>query len=496
MKRLVYGVTIGLVGVLAVMAVKLPVTHEVSLFGDTGVVYGGLCFDDFQNELEPLRPLVISRGAPSLPSPAAEELRLDESPTLSLSGESASFKLEFMDERSDVCSYGETDFSGIGSSDDIGSSCLENVYGNMADSLICPEYESDACINGIHDNKRTGFVLLDAVMKRHPLWMEVLRIEREIETCRGRWQSYVDASGITEEDVLKCLGIAEQALGEAICGDLDENFEFPQYKDVLESRLNLVEASLTGEADARIQAKATELEADLEDRLYAEKARLNNEFDELRDRAVKENYLAIVNTQMKLQLLKLSDVQREVLKEELQHLNDEIEKELSAKQKALDDVYALYEAGETAQADRELMQFRKEQVGWVSSQLQQERERLSKEIEGFFTDTAPGNPDGFEAWQEEVSRRGRIELSCRRAQMSDEFKERESQFTVELDELVAGREQVLERIKTDVFHVVSNLSHDTDIPIEIIEDDLEHRMAESFDVDMTQDAIFIIRNYE
>ena len=104
MKRLVYGVTIGLVGVLAVMAVKLPVTHEVSLFGDTGVVYGGLCFDDFQNELEPLRPLVISRGAPSLPSPAAEELRLDESPTLSLSGESASFKLEFMDERSDVCS--------------------------------------------------------------------------------------------------------------------------------------------------------------------------------------------------------------------------------------------------------------------------------------------------------------------------------------------------------------------------------------------------------
>ena len=166
---------------------------------------------------------------------------------------------------------------------------------------------------------------------------------------------------------------------------------------------------------------------------------------------------------------------------------------------ALDDIYMLYETEETAAVEREVAKYREEQVYWVSSQLQQVREKLVKEVEGFFTHTdhtGSSHFDDSEGWREEISRRGLIELSNRRAEVSREFAERESQFNDELDKLMVGQEQVLDCIKKDIFGVVSSLKNDRDIPIEIIEDNSEHMVDGCCHVDMTQDVISIIRKYK
>lgn len=98
-----------------------------------------------------------------------------------------------------------------------------------------------------------------------------------------------------------------------------------------------------------------------------------------------------------------------------------------------------------------------------------------------------------------MSRRGLIELSEMRAEMSREFREREAQFTEELAGLEASREQVENRIKKDICDVVSDLRDEMGIFIEVVEDDKdfsEHKEAQSWDIDMTSDVIGIIRNYE
>lgn len=491
MKRLVYGATIGLVGVLAVVAVKLPVTQEVSLQGDTCVLHGSPNLIDFQNQFEPLRPLIIDRGAPTLPAQASDDFEANKSASLSLAGVSASFPLVSIDEKvSNEAFFGETDLSGRGPVDSI------HVDVGISSDLSPSERESGTLTTDISDNRETGFVLLAQVMKKHPLWMEVIRIEREIETCKSRWRSYVDASGITEEDVLKCLGVTEQVLDEQVSISPYEGSKFPEYAGALESGLALVEVSLKEEADARTEAKRIELQANLEDRLYAEKACLNNEFDEFKDRVVKESYLAVINTQMKLRLLRLSDTEREALEEELRGLNDDIEAKLADKRKTQDDVYALYEAEVTAQAEAKLAQYKEEQADWMSSELEKERERLEKEIAGLFSDTKPLNTGDLKIWQEEVSRRGRIELSARRAEISKEFREREAQFTEELVRLAASREQAEDRIKKDIYDAVSDLRDETGAFIQVVEDNSEHREAESLDIDMTSSVIRIIRNRE
>lgn len=492
MKRLVYYATIGLVGVLAAVAVKLPVVREVLLPGDTHVLSESGYFLDCGSELVPLRPLIINRGAPSLPSSVSEDFTLDGFTSLSLSSELMLSRLDAMNESGDCHLRMEMDSPGVEPAD------FEHVSVGKADDLILPGDESgagtidtDTC-----DNIKTGFILLDGAMKRHPLWMEVLRIEREMESCKSRWQSYVDASGITEEDVLKCLGVAEQVLDQVVSEELIEDFDFPDYSSALEFSLGLVEVSLIEEANARIQAKTVELQASLEDRLYAEKARLNNEFDEFKDKVIKESYITVINTQMKLRLVKLSDARRTELEEELQRLNEDIEKKLSVKQKELDDVYQLFETKEMTETETELAGYRKEQTNWVSTRLQEERERLTKEVEGFFADIRRANSGELESLQERVSRRGRIELSNRRAEMSKEFKEREAEFSEEFRELSVCRDEALDRIRKDVYQIVSDLENDLGIPIEVLECDSGPEEVDSYDTDVTPDVISSIRNCE
>ena len=496
MKRLAYGATIGFIGVLAIMAVNLQLTQEVSVDGNTYALHGSQCLVDFQDQFEPLRPLIIDRGAPTLPPPDSAGFRIDERVTLSLSN-----KPTFLPQGSINKEGSNEDFYEERHSSHAETSDFVHVHDDagMSLDLISPQHESRDLAADVRERGRTGFVLMHQVMEKHPMWMEIIRIEREIETLKSRWRSYVDRSGITEEDVLKYLDVADEAQDEELPGEPDEGLEAPGYGGVLESSLTLVEASLTEEANARIEAKRTQLQADLEDRLYAEKARLNNEFDEFKDRVVKESYLALINTQMKLQLLELSDAEREALEDEQRRLNDDIEEKLSAKQKAQDDIYSLYEAKAIAEIEEELVRYKEEQAGWILSELHKERERLAKEVEGLFFDTRPEDSGDHKIRQEKMSRRGLIELSEMRAEMSREFREREAQFTEELAGLEASREQVENRIKKDICDVVSDLRDEMGIFIEVVEDDKdfsEHKEAQSWDIDMTSDVIGIIRNYE
>jgi hypothetical protein len=491
MKRLAYGVTIGLVGVLAAMAVTLPATQEVSLPGDTSVPHRTQYLIDYQNQLEPIRPLVINRGAPTLSLPASADFKIHELADISLSHEAAPFSQDIMsEEASNQDSHAGTDLLSL--------EHLGIVYSDVGrtNEHTLMEHQSGTPATGIVEDNRVGYVLLDQVMKKHPLWIELVRIEREIETCKSRWRSYVDASGLTEEDVLKCIDAAGQVLEGQVLMDPDEGFKLAEYSGALESRLALMETSLIEEAEARIEAKRMELQARLEDRLYAEQARLNNEFDKFRDRVVKESYLNIINIQMKLQILELPDDERNALEEELRCLTDEVEAKLDAKRREQDDIYVLYEARETAKDEENLARYREEQANWVDSQLQEERERVAKEVEGLFSDTLPVSANDLEMRQDRVSRRGLIELSTRRAEISQEFKAREAQFTQELGELSASRDATEDCIKKDIHSAVSVLRDRMGTDIELVEDDSKAGEAKSFAIDMTFDIIRIIRNYE
>jgi hypothetical protein len=258
----------------------------------------------------------------------------------------------------------------------------------------------------------------------------------------------------------------------------------------------LMETSLTEEAEARIEAKRMELQARLEDRLYTEKARLNNEFDEFRDRVVKESYLTIINIQMRLQLLELPDAERDALKEELRRLTDEVEARLDARRKEQDGIYALYEAEETAGDEEALARYEEEQAHWVASRLQEERERVAREVEGLFSDTLSTSAHDLEIRENMASRRGLVELSARRAEISQEFKGREAQFTKELDELTTSRDETKDCIRRDISSAVSAVRDKMGINMRLVEDDSELGEAESFGIDMTSHVIRIIRNYE
>ncbi len=501
MKRLLYAVTIACVGVLTAVAVRTPATQEVSLSGGASVPHAVQYVIDSQSELKPVKPLVVKKAAPTLSLPDSGDLKLHELADSTLSHDVDRILQDIASlESKDEDLYGD---AGRLSSGSLGISHMDTGEAYQRASL---EEQSEAAVTGTSDNQRiddilpiredrkAGYVLVDEVVKRHPLWMEQVRIEREIDASKSRWQSYVDASISAEEGIAQCIDVAAHILDGQVLASRGEGLESAEYSGLLESKLALIEASLVEEAEQRVEAKRMELQAGLEDRLYAKQAELNNEFDEFRDKVVKETYLSIVNIQMKLQLLELSDDERSALEQELSGIKDEVQSRLDAKRKELDEVYAAYSGNEIAKSEELLSRFREEQASWVASELERERQRMTEELECLLDACLPANADGLSLMQEGISMRGLAELSTRREEVFQEFKAREAQFIQELEELSGRRDEIEDAIRKDIYSAVAALRDETGVTIELIDGDYEAGDLDASGVNMTSEIIRIMRN--
>ena len=495
MKRFIFGIIIGIVGVLALVLIRLPSVQETSQTDSFYDPYGSRYLYDFQNEFEPLAPLVVDKKTPALSSLSLGDPGADGLGAFLLPGEAVSHLWDRVanQQEKEKELYKKPDLPGTG------FSVFTDIKLNIPDTIYnfpSPEQELGIPEPGSLGVGGKYFVLLDNVIKAHPLWVEVVRLDNDIEACKEQWRTYVDESVSTEEDIFQCLGEAEEVLGECTAVDSNKSPVLSGFSDVFEPGLAFIESSLSEEIRIRIETKRNEIKSSLEDKLYAERARLNNKFDKFKDRVIKETYVTVINIKMKLQLLDLSEDERVSLEKELESVNNIIEERLGSEQKALDDIYKEYEAWEIAAAEEELIRYENEQVAWMYSELEKERERLSKEIKNMFSGMDNNDLKIPDAWKEEVYRRRLIELSERYTKTSEEFKKKEIRFAEELEDLTSRREQAKERIMGDIRDAILNLEIGLGISIETVEDNLGYEENKFKNNDVTLDAIKEIQTYK
>ncbi|MEW6227628.1 MAG: hypothetical protein AB1700_05955 [Bacillota bacterium] len=343
---------------------------------------------------------------------------------------------------------------------------------------------------------RAGFVLLDVAMKRHPLWGELAALEQEMEACKADWQRQVDASHVTEDDIAACY----EAGAKALANGTAKGREIVQasasiYADALEKELQDIEARLEEEATRRIEARASEVRAKLDDDLYAERGRLNQEFDTFKEKAFKEYYLSLFNIQMKLKLLKLSEAERKALQEKLAKLTAEMQVKIEAKQREVDAAFAAYAEKRRAEAEAEIEEFRTDQERDVSLKLKEEQARLEKGLRDRLLAMDLSLRADAEKWREEAVRRAKIELSARREQIAGEFAAKEAAFTAKWEKLKARRDEIYARIRDDVRKAAHEVERDKGIKVTVLESSEPTGARATPDgYDLTEQVLKVIRD--
>ncbi|MDI7247457.1 MAG: hypothetical protein QME92_08330 [Bacillota bacterium] len=562
MKRMTL-VTIALLGVLAVVTVKLPSAilgpgpgiegHDsaAAVKGSSPVSFRGL---------PNISPLVIKRGDPSLPAtfaplstarpgpgqavpqnvhiaeasedagrpvPAAPvpEMDLGISPDMRAAGKPGS-GLEIRDvARSDGA------VPGLVSSDPVSGSAPGSGSGVESDSDSCPgpdfgsgsgsgsssgsrsrssapaagaPPETPTAPGGVMDGGgvRHGFVVLDEAVRRHPLWAELASVEQEMDACKAEWQREVDASCLTQEDIDRCYAAAERLLLVPVArggssgrdgGDGDGDAS-AAYAGTLVKRLKEMEARLRNEAERRVEAHAGEVSARLEDDLYAERARLNREFDEFKEKTLKEYYLSLFNTQARLKLLKLPEEERRALQEKLAKLTVEMEMKIDAKARENDAAFAAYAEKRRAEAEADAAAFRNREEQELSGKLAGERARLEKSLAGLLSATDLSLREDAQAWCDEAVRRARTELAARRDRIARDFAAKEEAFTEKYTKLQQRRDALYRTVCDDIRAAARELEVAAAMKVSVLERGAKRPAGTGEDEDVTERVLAIIRN--
>ncbi|MFZ5925573.1 MAG: hypothetical protein ACOYW4_10045, partial [Bacillota bacterium] len=343
---------------------------------------------------------------------------------------------------------------------------------------------------------RAGFVLLDVAMRRHPLWGELAALEQEMEACKADWQRQVDASHVTEDDIAACY----EAGAKALTNGTTKGREIVQASasicaDALKKELQDIEARLKEEATRRIEARASEVRAKLDDDLYAERGRLNQEFDTFKEKAFKEYYISLFNIQMKLKLLKLPEAERKSLQEKLANLTAEMQVKIEARQREVDAAFAAYAEKRRAEAEAEIEEFRTDQERNVSLKLKEEQARLEKSLRDRLLAMDLSLPADAEKWREEAVRRAKIELSARREQIAREFAAKEAAFTARWEKLKARRDEIYARIQDDIRKAAHEVERSKGIKVTVLDSSEAARArATPGGSDLTEQVLKVVRD--
>ena len=343
---------------------------------------------------------------------------------------------------------------------------------------------------------RRGFVVLEEAARRHPLWAELAAVEQEMDACKAEWRREVDTSGLTEEDIDRCYAAAERLLlASAARGDDDRADDGgAAYAGTLVNRLKEMEARLWDEARRRVEAHAAEVRAKLDDDLYAERARLNQEFDEFKDKTLKEYYLSLFNTQLRLKLLKLPEDERKALQEKLAKLTVEMEMKIDAKAREHDAAFAAYAEKRRAEAEAEIAAFRNKEERSLSEKLAGERAKLEKSLADLLRGTDSSLREETEKWREEAVRRAGIELAARRDQIAREFAAKEAAFTERYGTLQARRDALYTAICDDIRAAARELEAGAGMKVSVLEHGAPTPAGAGQAEDVTEKVLEIIRN--
>lgn len=350
--------------------------------------------------------------------------------------------------------------------------------------------------SGEAEKPQTGFVLLDVAMRRHPSWGELAILEQEMDACKADWQRQVDSSHLTEVDIAACY----EACAKALANGAARGREIVQasasiHADVLERELQDIETRLREEAARRTEARASEVRAKLDDDLYAERGRLNQEFDTFKDKTFRECFLSLLNIQMKLKLLKLPEVERKALQEKLANLTAEMQVKIEAKQREVDAAFAAYAEKRRAEAEAEIEEFRTDQERHVSLKLKEEQDRLERGLRERLLAMDLSLPADAEEWQEEAARRAKIELSARLEQLAREFAAREAAFTEKWEKLKARWDAIYAWIQDDVMKAAREVERSKGIKVTVLgPSEAVGARATPDGCDLTEQALKIIRD--
>ena len=343
---------------------------------------------------------------------------------------------------------------------------------------------------------RRGFVVLGEAARRHPLWAELAAVEQEIDACKAEWQREVDASGLTEEDIDRCYAAAERLLLASAARGEDDRADGggAAYAGTLVNRLKEMEARLWDEARRRVEAHAAEVRAKLDDDLYAERARLNQEFDEFKEKTLKEYYLSLFNAQLRLKLLKLPEDERKALQEKLAKLTVEMEMKIDAKAREHDAAFTAYAEKRRAEAEAEIAAFRSKEERSLSEKIAGERAKLEKSLADLLGGTDSSLREETEKWREEAVRRARIELGARQDQIAREFAAKEAAFTERYGKLQARRDALYRAICDDIRAAARELEAGAGMKVSVLEHGAPAPAGAGQAEDVTEKVLEIIRN--
>ncbi|MGE5584666.1 MAG: hypothetical protein ACM309_03870 [Bacillota bacterium] len=549
MKRMTLG-TIALLGALAVVTVKLPSAilgpgSGIEGHDSAAAVKGSPSASS--EGLPDISPLVINRGDPSLPATFAPlftarpgpgqtvpqnvhtaeasedagrpvtaapvpEIYLGVSPDVEAAGKPGSG----LETRDSAMSGGAV--PGLVSSDPISGSApgsgLESDTDPDSGSVRTPGSgsgsrsrpsapaagappETPTAPGGVMDGGglRHGFVVLDEAIKRHPLWAELASVEQELDACKAEWQREVDASCLTQEDIDRCYAAAERLLLTPVArGGSSDGDASTAYAGTLVKRLNEMEARLRNEAERRVEAHAGEVSARLEDDLYAERARLNREFDEFKEKTLKEYYLSLFNTQARLKLLNLPEEERKALQEKLARLTVEMEMKIDAKARENDAAFAAYAEKRRAEAEADAAAFRNREERELSGKLAGERARLENSLAGLLNATDLSLREDAQAWCDEAVRRARTELAARRDRIARDFAAKEEAFTEKHTKLQQRRDALYRTICDDIRAGARELEVAAAMKVSVLERGAKPPAGTGEDEDVTERVLAIIRN--
>ncbi|MCR4401198.1 MAG: hypothetical protein NUW12_00210 [Firmicutes bacterium] len=345
-------------------------------------------------------------------------------------------------------------------------------------------------------NARQAFVVLEEVEKRHPLWAELAAVEQEIEACEAEWRREVDASYLTEKDIQECYAAAERlalALATRGNGDRAGDGDVPR-PEALMSEIDETEARLRDETEQRIAAYVAEVKQRLDDDLYAERARLNQELDAYRDKTLKEYFLSLFNAQLRLRLLRLSEDERKALQEKIAKLTVEMETKIDSKAREQDAVFEAYAQERCAAAEAEIAAMRAKEETSLSERIAKERAKLEMSLAEVMKDSGSSLREGTREWSKEIVRRARYELAAARERIARELAAKEADFTERHSRLQARRDALHRAICDDIRAAVRELGADMGLEVRVLERGASLIAAEGQAADVTERVLEIIRS--
>ncbi|NPV54402.1 MAG: hypothetical protein HPY71_12950 [Firmicutes bacterium] len=312
------------------------------------------------------------------------------------------------------------------------------------------------CLSGFagvwgRESRPPAFVDMKRALEEHPGWERVLAIEREMEESKAKWQDYVDNSLLTEQDINAYYARVKARLEEdARTIEERRSASIQSEAAAMTRRIGRYEDDVRAEVDQKVKAQAEILRQQVEDDLYAEQGRLNNEFDDFKKETVRGYYMPMLNIQFKLKLAQLKEGERKDLEAELERLQSEMEGLIKAKDEELKGRYEQYASERRRQAEEQLTTFEAGEIKAAAERVARYRAELEQESESRLKRMDEEMARDAKSHREEIIREANAELQARQAELGSRLAAEEEHFRRRYDALREERAALEAEIRREI----------------------------------------------